>query len=112
MKEEGRMRGLGILLVIGALVLLSYGTVSAYTEIPGGTLGDETWGPGTYYVSGDITVGVGATLTVQPGTVVKFALGRQLSVYGTLTAPGTGWGTGSFIVFTARDDNDYGETLR
>jgi hypothetical protein len=81
----------------------------AYTEHPGGTIAaDETWTAGTHFVSGTITVSDNIRLTVQAGAVVKFAPGVQLTVYGTLDAPGTAT---EIVVFTSRDDNAYGDIV-
>ncbi len=88
---------------------LFYGTAQAYTEVTGGTIdGIATWGPGTVYVTGSLVINSGATLTIQPGTVAKFAPTIGLTVYGTLSAEGA---TTDDIVFTSRDDNTYGETI-
>lgn len=46
---------------------------------------NETW-EGEVLALGDVTVPSGKTLTVSAGTTVKFAAGKQLSVYGTLDA--------------------------
>jgi hypothetical protein len=51
-----------------------------------------TWSPAScpvYIVTGNITVDTGVTLTMAPGTVVKFNAGRDLIVRGTLVARGT-----------------------
>jgi len=73
-----------------------------------GNVSNQTWvNTQTYYVSGSIWVDNGSTLTIQPGTVVKFAPNTNFMVYGTLIADGT---SGSNIIFTSRDDNTVGET--
>jgi YD repeat-containing protein len=54
--------------------------------------GNVTWGlksDYSVYVFSDVTVGAGATLTIRPGTVVKFRQQTALWVYGTLDAQGT-----------------------
>jgi len=68
----------------------------------------QTWGPGTVIVNGDVTVPAGVTLTIQPGTTVKFVYNfdksgsgasntkSEIIVYGTLIAGGE---TGNGIVF-------------
>ncbi len=59
-----------------------------------------------YILDGNVTVASGATLTVDPGVVVKFnGTTRQLSVSGTLAAVGT---SGSHIVFTSYQDDSAG----
>lgn len=57
------------------------GTISANT----------TWtaGAGPYYVSSNITVSAGVTLTIEAGTTVYFAQGTSLTVNGRLLAEGT-----------------------
>jgi len=55
-----------------------------------GTLTMQTWtNDRTYIVDNDAGVGAGETLTIQPGTVVRFAGHYSLSVAGTLIADGT-----------------------
>nr|WP_320192686.1 right-handed parallel beta-helix repeat-containing protein [uncultured Desulfobacter sp.] len=74
---------------------------------------DETWS-GTVAITGDVTVPEGTTLTIEPGTTIKFAaLGddqsggadtsrAELLVNGILNAIGT---EGSPIIFTSDADN-------
>jgi hypothetical protein len=87
---------------------LCCGLAQAYTVVSGGTIGDTTWGPGTVYVVGTVTVDSGATLIIPSGTVVKFAPNVGLTVYGTLSADGV---VSDDIVFTSRDDDSYGEPI-
>ena len=83
-------------------MLLRAGTASASTMITGGNLGNQTWTPAgsPYIVTGDSTVQVGATLTIQPGVTVQLAAGdsqaagidhfrTELTIQGTLDAVGT-----------------------
>jgi RHS repeat-associated protein len=77
--------------------------------IPGGS---GTWRAGDlpYIITGIVTVNSGVTLTIQPGTIVKFEFGnsKRMSVSGTLVADGT---PESKIVFTSvRDDSYAGDT--
>jgi RHS repeat-associated protein len=59
-----------------------------------------------YILDGNVTVAAGATLTIDPGVVVKFnGTLRQLIVNGTLTAVGT---AGSHITFTSYQDDSVG----
>ena len=63
-----------------------------------------------YVVSNDVTVVSGATLTIQPGAILKFANGKSLtvSIGGTLNAQGT---RSLPIVFTSlKDDSVGGDT--
>ncbi|MBQ6616351.1 MAG: carboxypeptidase regulatory-like domain-containing protein [Thermoguttaceae bacterium] len=69
---------------------------------------NETWFSGQVYrVTGDVTVANGATLTIQPGAIVKFNSGTSLIVQsgGTLNAQGT---VAQPIVFTSIKDDEYG----
>ena len=74
--------------------------------------GSETWySGGTFVVQGSVTVAEGATLTIEPGAVVKFnnsntyPNGPGIKVQGTLNASGT---TSQPIVFTSVNDNGVG----
>jgi hypothetical protein len=60
-------------------------------------------------LDGNVTVASGATLTIDPGVIVKFnGTLRELRVNGTLAAVGT---SGSHIVFTSyQDDSAGGDT--
>ena len=61
--------------------------------VAGAVSGPMTWraADGPYYVTADLTVGDGATLTIEPGTAVYFAPATGLTVSGTgrLLAEGT-----------------------
>lgn len=50
----------------------------------------STWGPGEVYVSRSTVVGPGATLTVLPGSDVRFPPGVGLRIEGVLLSNGTG----------------------
>ncbi|MEO8427416.1 MAG: Ig-like domain-containing protein, partial [Verrucomicrobiota bacterium] len=65
---------------------------------------DTIWS-GTIYISGDVTLSAGITLTLQPGTVVKFQQGASLSISSTLLAAGT---STSKIIFTSARDASVG----
>jgi parallel beta-helix repeat protein len=85
---------------------LAAGTVNGVYRFPfnvkSGTIADnETWGPGTIIVNGDVTVPDGVTLTIEPGTSIlilydfdKLESGisaslSEIIVQGTLLAQGT-----------------------
>ncbi len=61
-------------------------------HLDGGTIGANVrWGAGGDYsmtVTGDVTVGVGASLEIAPGTVIKFRQNNRILVYGELQARG------------------------
>ena len=61
-----------------------------------------------YHLSNDVTVARANTLRISPGTVLKFAPGKQLIVEGTLQAVGN---AGQPIVMTSsKDDSALGDT--
>lgn len=83
-------------------------------EVMGTIDTNMTWSPDNspYVVSGDVAVTNGATLTIKPGTVIKFAAGARLEVWGgsTMIADGT---AEMPIVFTSlNDDSVAGDTNR
>jgi len=59
----------------------------------------------TYIVSNSVTVASGVTLTLQPGTILKFNTGCSLTVNGTLDAQGA---RAAPIVFTSLKDDAHG----
>jgi hypothetical protein len=82
------------------------------TPVSGTISSNTTWAVdgSPYIVTGIITVNSGVTLTIQPGTIVKFEFGnsKRMSVSGSLVADGT---PESKIVFTSvRDDSYAGDT--
>jgi hypothetical protein len=99
------------LIALGALAL---GAPAVHAQVViSGALSDSTTGPllaGTvYHATGSISVPLGQTLTIQPGAIVKFALGSTtFTVNGTLTANGN---SGAKVIFTSlRDDTAGGDT--
>jgi hypothetical protein len=57
-------------------------------QVSGAITSDTTWS-GTIEIVGDVTVNSGATLTIEPGTMLTADDGRKLDVAGTLDAIGT-----------------------
>ncbi|MFP4438703.1 MAG: right-handed parallel beta-helix repeat-containing protein [Chloroflexaceae bacterium] len=65
---------------------------------------DSTFRPGEcdpYIVTGNVTIGEGVTLTLEPGTTVQFDSKTVMTVNGTLLAPGT---VANPITFTSHAD--------
>ncbi len=88
---------------IGLLMVIIFPAAShAYVSVNGDVSGQSWTNSNTYYVESYIWIGSGSSLDIEEGTVVKFAPGTYLVVYGTLNAIGT---TSDHIVFTSRDDN-------
>ncbi|KAA3660004.1 MAG: fibronectin type III domain-containing protein, partial [Calditrichaeota bacterium] len=73
-----------------------------YATTSGTINANQTWpgsgNPSTLTINGNITVASGVTLTVSPGSTVKFASGKYLKAYGTLDAQGT---SSNNITFTS-----------
>lgn len=102
------MRSLTLQLCVAAALV-----AAAHAQVPlAGSLSDATTGPllaGTvYHTVTSCTVNAGATLTVQPGAVVKFGFDHSFVVNGRLDVLGAG---PSSVVFTdVRDDTAGGDT--
>src|SRR2546426_540975 len=82
---------LALLGSIGAVLLVSAPTVSATTYVRGVYTTDVTWGVAdtVYIATGAVTIRAPWTLTIVPGTTVKFDPGVHLFVDGQLKADGT-----------------------
>src|SRR6266849_1845743 len=76
---------------IAAVLLVSAPTVSATTYVRGVYTTDVTWGVAdtVYIATGAVTIRAPWTLTIMPGTTVKFDPGVHLFVEGRLQADGT-----------------------
>ncbi len=69
--------------------------------VSGGTISSNTqWPSGLYYISSDLSIQEGATLTISSGAILKFHSGESLIVYGGLLADN--------VVFTSWSDDSYG----
>ena len=80
------------------------------TRVRGFISEDAVWSQeqGPYIVESTVTIPVGRVLTIQRGTVVKFALGAGMVVEGELNGAGT---ADSPVVFTSlQDDSVAGDT--
>jgi len=77
-----------------------------------GTIGTETWtADATYRITGNVYVGGDRTLTIEPGTVIKFNAGKSINVTASgakIIAKGEPFRT---IVFTSTQDDNSGEDL-
>src|SRR5881409_2744352 len=82
---------LALLGSFGAVLLVSAPTVSATTYVRGVYTTDVTWGVADtlYIATGAVTIRAPWTLTIMPGTTVRFDPGVHLFVDGQLKADGT-----------------------
>ena len=97
----------GILLSVSfAPTIASAETSLSHEYISQDTTWTNTGGP--YILNGWVSVSPGVTLTISPGTVVKFMSGSSLGVAGTLHADGS---LGDPVIFTSiNDDAASGDT--
>jgi hypothetical protein len=81
-------------------------------HVSGTLASDQTWTSGNVYMVDDtLTIPDNKTLTIAPGTIVKYALdggnnyGINVSEYGTLNVDGS---SGANIIFTSSQDDSVG----
>jgi len=99
-------------LVISFGIFLTAVPVYATTDITSNITVNTTWtaASSTYLIKGDIVINSGVTLTIEPGTVIKFENSwAALYVNGTLDAQGT---EASPIYFTSYKDDVRDDTNR
>lgn len=91
-----------------ACFILGAYSAHADTIVSGSIDSDTTWtkAEGPYILDGYFYVLEGATLTIEPGTIVKLGKNAWFSIWGTLNATGTATDE---IVFTSSLDDDYFE---
>ena len=100
---------LHILVVFFLTPLLYCDTISG--DITTGV--NDHWGTGgnvqsVVEIIGNVTVPPGVTLTIEPGTIIKFDGSTKLIIYGTLVADGTA--TDKIIFTSIKDDAHGGDT--
>ena len=82
-----------MVLALASLLALVSAPRAAAQCTPGphsGTItADQTWCAGLNTLTGDVTVALGVTLTLQPGVTVQAPANVELKVQGNLLAPGT-----------------------
>ncbi|MFN8492308.1 MAG: right-handed parallel beta-helix repeat-containing protein [Caldilineaceae bacterium] len=96
--------------VIKAAPLPIFPVPPLYTQVSGLITVNTIWSlsKSPYVVSGDVLINPGVQLVIEPGVVVKFADGKNLTVNGILVAEGT---ADQRIVFTSlKDDTVAGDT--
>lgn len=86
--------------IVGLFFLIVCFATTIYAVDHSGSISsDEMWySISPHYITGNLTVSNGVTLTIQAGTLVKFSGNYYLKVYGKLVASGT---SGSHITFTS-----------
>lgn len=95
-------------LLASAAFLITARSAAAAIEVGGLIDVDTTWSEPVYHIIESVQVGPGVTLTISPGTVIKFGDRKGLSVYGNLSAEAL---PVSPIVFTdVRDDSAGGDS--
>ena len=92
---------------LGGLSLAANTVLDSIILIPGevsevsGTISTTTWTTSyVYYVTDDITINAGQTLTINPGVRVKFYEGKGMTVNGKLLANGT---ADDHVLFTSKE---------
>ncbi len=97
--------------VIQLVVVLSFipiANVEASTDVTDSIYDDTVWDTAgsPYIIHG--TVSIGRTLTIQPGTVIKFTPGSSIDVWGSVIALGTS--DNPIIETSFYDDSIFGDT--
>jgi len=81
-------------------------TESSVVQVGGFITSDATWtNDRIYEIVSNVQVNQGVTLTIQPGTQVRFRAGKMMQIAGTLIADGQ---PGNPIVFTSAVSKTYG----
>jgi hypothetical protein len=64
MKDTGIIKAATLLAALILAIMLFPGIALAYTEHSGTISSDETWGPGTHYITGTVTVSDNVTSAI------------------------------------------------
>jgi len=88
------------------LILLSTHSILRGAEVRGSQSGRWTLSGSPYIVTGSIIIPEGATLTIEPGVIIKFAGYYAFKVNGTLRALGN---PANRIIFTSVDDSEFND---
>jgi surface antigen len=96
-QKKGVLKMRRFLEALFVLFLFSFHISLAQTYVQGNVSGTWTKAGSPYVVTGQVTVPAAQTLVVEPGTVVRFGLGLNMTVNGVLSAKGTGTNS---ILFT------------
>ncbi len=100
--------GLLVLLFISSVTMMGQkftpqASAGSGCTVGGAVIADTTWSPSAcaaYTATGNIIVNEGVTLTIEPGTIIRFDAGLGMTVRGTLKAVGT---AASPITFTSNN---------
>ena len=92
---------------VNVVLPLTITTESSTVLVGGYITADTTWtNDRVYEITSNVQVNQGVSLTIQPGTLVRFRAGKLLQVAGTLIADGQ---VGNPIVFTSAAPTTYGD---
>ncbi len=116
-KTLGLLSVITLIGIVSGCALLPFDTTSTTTTLPYNLIDSNiaqntTWLTGeTYYIAYSVYVNDGVVLTIQPGTIVKFAADTWLSCSpnGQINAVGT---AAAPIIFTSYKDNTVGEIIQ
>ncbi|MEM9378712.1 MAG: right-handed parallel beta-helix repeat-containing protein [Planctomycetota bacterium] len=95
--------------------LSATGNGANWVDVWGGLGSGETvaWGPqngvdGVIHITGNLIVSLNASLSIQPGTIVKMGTNARVDAFGSLSMNGDG---GAYVTFTGeRDDSQGGDS--
>ncbi|NQX10757.1 hypothetical protein HQQ80_03875 [Microbacteriaceae bacterium VKM Ac-2855] len=111
MRHRSRILASGLIAPVLVAAVLAPPADAAAVIVPvvGDIAVDTTWGAGNVFlIEHDLAVLEGATLTIEPGAVVKVSPVITLSVLGTVSASGTA--AAATIITSSRDDTAGGDT--